>query len=171
MFGIKALIYFVAVMVFAFASVYAGIRSRMRVRALIEEDAVAARPCTIARPRVERFLSETRVVRHLLDGLVDDAAHGIREEFHDNNRLLLDLSAYSRAVAGLISAYERDLDDEDREALAARGIESTSVLSLREPVTDEPTAGLGIPDLRLHAALLERFEGAMTEAPRLAAYR
>ncbi|MBC8072092.1 MAG: hypothetical protein IAG13_27475 [Deltaproteobacteria bacterium] len=158
-------------LVFAIASVYAGIRSRMRVRALIEEDAVPARPCTIARPRVERFLSETRVVRQLLDGLLDDAAQGIRGEIHDDNRLLFDLGAYSRAVAGWIRVYERDLDDEDREALAARGVEGTNVLSLREPVTDEPTAGLGTPEMRRHAALLERFEVVMTEAPRLAAYR
>ncbi len=167
----KIFVYLISAIVFAIVSIYAGIRSRMRVRALMDEEVPAAKPSAIPRPGVERFLGETRVLRQLVDGLVEETVHGIPGELHDDTRAVLDVAHYSRALADWIRTYERELDDEDREALGARGITASRVVALREPETDAPTQGPGLAEARRLAAELERFEVTMTETPRLAAYR
>jgi hypothetical protein len=168
--SLKGLVYLIAGLVFAGASIYAGIRSRMRVRAMIEEDVKPLSPCTIPRPAVVRFLNETRMLRALIAGLVEQATDGIRGELYGDDGASFDLGTYSRALAGWIRTYEHELDAEDREALATRGVAASSVLSLRESSAENapPTS---LDGLRRHAIELDRFEAAMTEAPRLAAYR
>lgn len=168
--SLKGLVYLIAGLVFATASIYAGIRSRMRVRALIEEDAKPANPCTIPRPGVDRFLAETRMLRQLLAGLIEQATAGVRGELYGDDGAAFERSNYSRALAGWIRTYERELDDEDREALAGRGIVASGVLALREPETDTAPHPR-LEEMRRHDRELDRFEVAMTEAPRLAAYR
>ncbi|HWB78987.1 MAG TPA: hypothetical protein VG755_28695 [Nannocystaceae bacterium] len=116
------------------ASVLAGLRSRRRVRALIEQPPDDAPQCTSARPGVQRFFDETRIV-HALAVDASTAAPVWFDLHHSRHDANAPVSELLRAADRWALAYVFDLDEEDRAELHDRGITAARVRSLRDATT------------------------------------
>jgi|GEM_PF-1808783 len=149
----------------AIVSLWAGIRSRIRVRRLMQEPVLDAPQCTIERVAVKRFFSETLMFRAAVEGRLDNRGSPVilADDVIDMQQ---QLGAFSRAVEEWQDAFKKDLDDEDRAALEERGVTSGRVASARE------LADVGNPDkLRRLLTELQDLEQRMKAPPRTTAYR
>jgi len=149
---------------------YVTARSRMRMRALAAERADEPRKCTIARPRVEKFHADTRVLQGLVDGLIEQFDHGYEGRYGAFS-LTDDIGNYSRALAEWLRSYEAELDDDDRAALADRGFSDQWLASFRERPDEDGESRLDETTLRRHASDLSRVEALMSQPPQLSGYR
>lgn len=145
------------------ASIVAGIRSRRRVRALLEQPPDDAPECTSPRPGVQRFFAETRIMHALA---VDAATAApvwldLHHSRHDGGAPLPELL---RAADRWALAYVFDLDEHDRADLHDRGITAARVRSLRDATTFVADPGTITREL-------QSFVDAMTMPPSQRVYR
>lgn len=146
------------------ASVVAGVRSRRRVRALIEEPPDDAPRCASARPGVQRFFDETRIV-HALAIEAMTAAPVWLDLHHSRHDAGAPLPELLRATDRWARAYALELDEDDRTELHDRGITAAHVRSVCAATT---IAG---NELIIVARELQSCVHAMTLPPSQRAYR
>ncbi len=106
------------------ATVIPALRSRARVRKLLEEPAAPpAIQCASRRPGVQRFFEETHLMKSEVEARLRDG--GDASDFVHRD---VDPAAWSnehaRRVSDWLDLYSTQLDDADREELQASGVDA-----------------------------------------------
>ncbi len=144
----------------------ASVRRRLRVRRLMAEDPTTSDPtCTIDRHGARQFFAETRVFRAAIEDQLLNTGSPILvvDDIHD---AVLRSANFDRAVHDWLQVYRESIDDQDREALADRGITAQRIAAFER-------VGGRMKKNELRALLVDigDLEQRMTQAPRLSAYR
>ena len=167
---LKAGAYFAAVLFLGGISIWAGIRSRLRLRALMRDTPASPQPCTISRPAAAAWLQDTRMLRGLIEGMLADLRSRFRDE-EATEKLNSDLIAYLRSVGEWRESFSQRMAPEDRAALEQRGVMETMVSSLGEfPEGRGPHNRITLA-LTQHDRELAQIEARMTEVPKVSVYR
>ena len=112
----------VALIVILTGSMIQALRSRAKVKAMLDEPTAAAPICGIHRPGAQRFFEETRLLRATVEERVAMPAQGAADLLHDDVDPAMLASEHARRVADWVTMYSEELDDEDRAELEHRGI-------------------------------------------------
>ena len=149
----------------ALVSLWAGIRSRIRVRRMMQEPVLEAPQCTIEREAVKKFFSETLMFRASVEGQIESAGRAVilADDLMDQQQ---QIGSFRRAIEEWHEAFAKDLDEEDRAALEERGITEGRVSSAKELADEANPSKLK----RLVTELVD-LEQRMKAPPRTTAYR
>jgi len=103
----------------AVASLFMGVRSRLRVRKMLSEGDVQTAACAIDRPAVQGFFSETQILRALVEDVLvnPNADASLDDDAQEHRRSNLD-----RLFGDWHKMFTEQLDDEDRDALRSYGV-------------------------------------------------
>ena len=106
-------------LVSAAASLFMGVRSRLRVRKMLSEGDVQSATCAIDRPAVQSFFSETQILRASVEDVVvnPNADLNFDEDGQGHRR-----SNLERLFSDWQNMFVEQLNDEDRDALVSHGV-------------------------------------------------